>query len=332
MKIKTKILIPSLLATSSLAIIPTISSSCNEFKNIVGPIKANYELDTRIKLEKEDMLFQKRAFKAKVTDNSDGDTVTVEALEAKPDQQIEKGKEYKIRLSGIDTPEKAVGGQKSEKREYTYALMSSDFCIKTLSVGKEVIVFADEKDSFGRTVGDVFFDPKEIKNEEIENSAKPKKEELAKLKQQLTSQTSEEEKTKLKKQIYALENEIRELTKKIGTFYKSYCVEIVKAGYSLPLTSDSKIDATDSLNFTTEYYTYYLMYQALKYALDTRSGFFKYKINNSIRKIESIYKIKPIGQGYKFFIDDITPEERSIISITVSEAEHKFYKNPFNKN
>ncbi|WP_406614857.1 thermonuclease family protein [Mycoplasmopsis hyopharyngis] len=332
MKIKTKVLIPSLLAASSLAIIPTISSSCNEFKNVVGPIKANYELDTRIKLDTEDELFKKRAFKAKVTDNSDGDTVTVEALEDRTEQKIEKGKEYKIRLSGIDTPEKAVGGVKSEKREYTYALMSSDFCIKTLSVGKEVIVFADEKDSFGRTVGDVFFDPTEIKNEEIENAAKPKKDQLEKLKQQFETITSEEEKANLKKQIRELEKEIRELTKKIGIFYKSYCVEIVKAGYSLPLTSDSKINATISSNFTTEYYTYYLMYQALKYALDTRTGFFKYKINNSIRKIESIYKIKPIGQGYKFFIDDITPEERTIIPITVPDAEHKFYKNPFNKN
>ncbi|UWV81758.1 thermonuclease family protein [Mycoplasmopsis cynos] len=58
-------------------------------------------------------------FKAKVKDVSDGDTVTVISLEDKQlanNVSVKKDEEYRIRLSGIDTPEKALGSKKDFKK------------------------------------------------------------------------------------------------------------------------------------------------------------------------------------------------------------------------
>lgn len=81
----------------------------------------------------------------KVVNISDGDTITV----------LEKNREYKIRLYGIDTPEKAQDfGVKAKA-------FTSDFVSQ-----KEVTVIQKDVDRYGRVVGIVYIDNTCI-NEEI---------------------------------------------------------------------------------------------------------------------------------------------------------------------
>ncbi|MCU9935974.1 hypothetical protein NWP96_02305 [Mycoplasmopsis cynos] len=62
-------------------------------------------------------------FKAKVKDVSDGDTVTVISLEDKQlanNVSVKKNEEYRVRLSGIDTPEKGLGGKKGIRKSSSF--------------------------------------------------------------------------------------------------------------------------------------------------------------------------------------------------------------------
>lgn len=84
----------------------------------------------------------------KVIKVADGDTITI---------QTSNNEKIKIRLYGIDAPEK--------KQEY--GIKSLDV-LKKLSYGKTVDVEVKEKDRYGRTVGIVFLNGEEINLKMIE--------------------------------------------------------------------------------------------------------------------------------------------------------------------
>ncbi|WP_447963982.1 thermonuclease family protein [Nitrospira sp. Ecomares 2.1] len=86
-------------------------------------------------------------FQAKVIHIADGDTITVLK---KKNQQI------KIRLNGIDCPEKAQAyGNKAKK--FTNDLVH----------GEMVTIMAFDQDRYGRTIGDVILDDGRILNQEL---------------------------------------------------------------------------------------------------------------------------------------------------------------------
>jgi endonuclease YncB( thermonuclease family) len=91
----------------------------------------------------------RRAFKGKVVAIADGDTLTV--LDA---QQVQ----HKIRLSGIDAPEKSQAfGTKARE-----ALASKVF-------GKEVLIAVEEhRDRYGRELGEIFFDHRDVNTEMVQ--------------------------------------------------------------------------------------------------------------------------------------------------------------------
>ncbi len=84
----------------------------------------------------------------KVIKVADGDTITI---------QTSNNEKIKIRLYGIDAPEK--------KQEY--GIKSLDV-LKKLSYGKTVDVEVKEKDRYGRTVGIVFLKGEEVNLKMIE--------------------------------------------------------------------------------------------------------------------------------------------------------------------
>lgn len=84
----------------------------------------------------------------KVVSVADGDTITI----------LQNNKQYKIRLYGIDTPEKKQDfGQKAKK-------FTSDMVFK-----QDVKVIAYDIDRYGRTVGMVYIDQKCLNEELIRN-------------------------------------------------------------------------------------------------------------------------------------------------------------------
>ncbi|WBP84256.1 thermonuclease family protein [Mycoplasmopsis edwardii] len=112
--------------------------------------------------------FGSRGFRATVIDVSDGDTVTVTANETKQvgTVKIDQGQSYKIRLAGIDTPEKAVGNKSgsitSPAFEYSFALHATKFAETLLGngskFGQDVFIgFVNGQDTYGRITADVFF-------------------------------------------------------------------------------------------------------------------------------------------------------------------------------
>ncbi|VEU75479.1 Uncharacterised protein [Mycoplasmopsis maculosa] len=127
------------------------------------------EFNPKVVLDKNHVLVQKNVSKFKVVGGADGDTVYLEALEDNNERGIRTGDKNKIRLSGIDTPEKYVGLTRASDKEYKYALMSSEFASKTLKNNKIVYAYITEKDSFGRWVGDVFYSETNDKPEKIED-------------------------------------------------------------------------------------------------------------------------------------------------------------------
>ncbi|QCZ36479.1 thermonuclease family protein [Mycoplasma nasistruthionis] len=135
----------------------------------INPTLSNYQVVVdpsiykTLNIDWEAPINKNLSFKAKVLSASDGDTFTIEAKESKiiAGQQITKGETYKIRLAGIDTPEKAVGSGKNVVAaapfEYSFALLASKFGEKVLT-NKEVIVgFVEGKDAYERITADIFF-------------------------------------------------------------------------------------------------------------------------------------------------------------------------------
>ncbi|AMD81237.1 hypothetical protein AXW82_01580 [Mycoplasmopsis canis PG 14] len=132
----------------------TINSSPNNFK----PTNISFENET----------IKKASFRAKIESVSDGDTFSIIALESKTLKggvTIEEGKSYKVRLSGIDTPEKGVGnGSKyvsASPFEYSFAIHATNFAKKVIDNEKYkndvMIGFVSGKDSYDRITADVFF-------------------------------------------------------------------------------------------------------------------------------------------------------------------------------
>ncbi|WLP85822.1 thermonuclease family protein [Mycoplasma seminis] len=106
-------------------------------------------------------------FDGAITSVADGDTFTVQASADKTVGNnvglIEKGSSHVIRLAGIDTPEKAVGGKdgatNSAPFEYAFALMPTHFAegIYKQYGSKVRVAFVEGKDTYGRLTADVFF-------------------------------------------------------------------------------------------------------------------------------------------------------------------------------
>ena len=91
----------------------------------------------------------RRAFTGKVVKIADGDTLTV----------LDRDNvQHKIRLSGIDAPEKSqTFGTKARE-----ALASKVF-------GKEVLIAVeDHRDRYGRELGDIFFDHRSVNTEMVQ--------------------------------------------------------------------------------------------------------------------------------------------------------------------
>ncbi|MBU4690636.1 thermonuclease family protein [Mycoplasma sp. ES3157-GEN-MYC] len=154
-----------LLVSSALPLtgcLTTLSASCSQkisdekieqqFNELMKE-KGNWE----IKLDKNNSFVNKNIFKARVTQHADGDTIQVLALENNDKHSITTGKQYKIRLAGIDTPEKNVGGTDSDPEEMFWAVKASKFCEKVLKDNQIVYIYATGKDTYGRITADVFF-------------------------------------------------------------------------------------------------------------------------------------------------------------------------------
>nr|WP_322959034.1 thermonuclease family protein [Mycoplasmopsis canis]WQQ12430.1 thermonuclease family protein [Mycoplasmopsis canis] len=108
------------------------------------------------------------SFKARIESVSDGDTFSIIALESKTLKggiTIEKDRVYKVRLSGIDTPEKGVGsGSKyvpASPFEYSFAIHATNFAKQVIGSEKfkdnVMVGFVSGKDSYDRITADVFF-------------------------------------------------------------------------------------------------------------------------------------------------------------------------------
>lgn len=80
-------------------------------------------------------------YSGKVVGITDGDTVTI----------LSNGQEVKVRLAGIDAPEK---GQAFGQAAKTH--------LSDLIFGKQVEIEATKKDGYGRTIGKIFLDGKDI--------------------------------------------------------------------------------------------------------------------------------------------------------------------------
>ncbi|WP_322960512.1 thermonuclease family protein [Mycoplasmopsis cynos] len=154
---------------------PTVSKEYNSIK--IKPLLKDAPINTDVSNFKalnfdfeNDQNLRDLYFKAKVKDVSDGDTVTVISLEDKQlanNVSVKKDEEYRIRLSGIDTPEKALGSKKDFKKssafEYAFALHATKFAEEILGkkFANDVVVgFASGKDSYERITADIFFGEK----------------------------------------------------------------------------------------------------------------------------------------------------------------------------
>lgn len=113
----------------------------------------------------------------KVIKVADGDTITI---------QTSNNEKIKIRLYGIDAPEK--------KQEY--GIKSLDV-LKKLSYGKTVDVEVKEKDRYGRTVGIVFLNGEEINFKMIETGNAWHYKKYAKEKANYSNAEAEARKSKL---------------------------------------------------------------------------------------------------------------------------------------
>ncbi|WP_051586195.1 hypothetical protein [Mycoplasmopsis lipofaciens] len=102
----------------------------------------------------------------------DGDTPVIKILSLPNNNNGDIGNVedlVTIRVQGIDTPEKAVGGNPASPLEYSFAEMSTKFGTTNLpgkdkenhsnnnQPGTRVRVFYNGKDTYGRVTGDIFF-------------------------------------------------------------------------------------------------------------------------------------------------------------------------------
>lgn len=260
-----KILKMSLISS---AILPTvISAGCSSLTNKDLP-KDFHELPplfSKIKKLDTTIKFEKskvEKYTIKAKITKSSDGDTFSAVALEDKFDLKQNDEIKIRVASIDTPEKNVGGKDASKYEKEHAEKSSKFGEQTLKKGKEVYLFL---------------------------TAGGNKDSFGRTTSDIMFSY---EKDKL--------NNIEDAN-------RSYSVEIVKAGLSLPMDSSGPtlLDIESTSQF--KHYTYYLIALSLKYALDNYQGFFSekdvYKAKNPYRYISyEINKIKPIGEGYSFFV------------------------------
>ncbi|BAP00976.1 hypothelical protein [Mycoplasmopsis californica HAZ160_1] len=207
-----------------------------------------------------------RLVKAEITRHKDGDTFDVEISEDKGD--FKKGQEITIRLAGIDTPEKSVDGRIPDPNELKWGEKASKFGKDTLPLGKPVYLFVGEKDGFGRTTADIFFNPKIDKLPTDANGQK-----------------------------------IHPLT--LDMPLSSYSVEITRAGLTLPYEQDkSKINTYYRIyEYGLIWYTYNALGLALKDAYENGRGFYSGWLwwRKTPADFSKVYKIKPLGNAWKPF-------------------------------
>lgn len=129
-------------------------------------LTANLSDLPKLNIDWNNQTVKAKYFDAYLSGTSDGDTITVTARTALDSQNIKVGDTVKIRLAGIDTPEKAVSSELSAPLENSFAVISSKFAKdvleQTTSAGKVVkqnlrIGFVEGKDGYGRVLADVFF-------------------------------------------------------------------------------------------------------------------------------------------------------------------------------
>ncbi|VEU74480.1 Uncharacterised protein [Mycoplasmopsis citelli] len=108
-------------------------------------------------------------FDGVIANEADGDTYTIMVTDNHNNNSVKIGDRVKVRLSGIDTPEKAVDKQQASAFEQSFALLSSKFVSQLMNnklnngikVGDKLRVgFSSGIDTFLRTLGDVFFGDK----------------------------------------------------------------------------------------------------------------------------------------------------------------------------
>ncbi|KKB26922.1 hypothetical protein MM26B8_01360 [Mycoplasmopsis meleagridis] len=149
----------------------TVSREYNVTINFALPSSLNTRFDKAIAKKIDvnwDELVNSSAL-AEITRWADGDTVYFKVIQDFPldsplynefhDAFINQT-EFKLRIRGIDTPEKHVGTLTSSPFEYQYAELSSAFGETNFPAGTKIkVVFNGnaEKDAFGRYLGDFFF-------------------------------------------------------------------------------------------------------------------------------------------------------------------------------
>ncbi|MHA3785950.1 thermonuclease family protein [Mycoplasma sp. Z244C] len=251
----------------------------------VDPILKSYPTDPNPKIFKKvnidwSKVDPRNYFDGRITTVSDGDTYAVELYEDKEtfegkfkkglnpitnkhDEKRDTKLEPNIRLSGIDTPEKAVSQKLSSPFEYAFALMPTHFAeklwSKDMGYKDHVRVAFLGHDAYGRTTADVFF----------------------------------------------------------GEDYQySYNVEIVRAGFTLPMPSSNvQNDGSNIHNAKGSYedYIYEQLAGAMFEAVEAKRGFFHYfatpsevskfiylaKNNSTYTTFENIYKMWLANKGNK---------------------------------
>lgn len=150
-----------------------LSGKVKNQSQITNPI-GNFDIDfgpehfvsTNLNFQEPEL--EQKSFKASIKSASDGDTFEVIANETKSiggKISVQKGQSYRIRLMGIDTPEKGItkpqGYVKAAPFEYAFALRSSEFAEKVKKqYGNDILVaFVDGKDAFGRVTAEIMFGP-----------------------------------------------------------------------------------------------------------------------------------------------------------------------------
>ncbi|UWW00467.1 thermonuclease family protein [Mycoplasmopsis felis] len=150
-----------------------LSGKVKNQSQITNPI-GNFDIDfgpehfvsTNLNFQEPEL--EQKSFKASIKSASDGDTFEVIANETKSiggKISVQKGQSYRIRLMGIDTPEKGItklqGYVKAAPFEYAFALRSSEFAEKIKEqYGSDILVaFVDGKDAFGRVTAEIMFGP-----------------------------------------------------------------------------------------------------------------------------------------------------------------------------
>ena len=101
----------------------------------------------------------------KVTRVLDGDTVEIEAKYLPP----ELGSTLKIRVLGVDTPEKAPRAKCA--KEAAGGLAATDFTKKSVANGKKIQIEIKDWDKFGgRVLGDLIIDGEKLSELLIKNN------------------------------------------------------------------------------------------------------------------------------------------------------------------